>query len=68
MYYSSGYKHLDRMFEIKRQLSKIPFYRFLARKKLKDEYLALEIYGFNLGMQTAFKELEEIGMVRRINK
>lgn len=56
------------MFEIKRQLSKIPFYRFLARKKLKDEYLALEIYGFNLGMQTAFKELEEIGMVRRINK
>lgn len=66
--YSNEFPHLNRMMEIKQELSLMNIFKVFNIKywQLKREYRDLEIFGFNLGWNIALKELEKAGFIKEL--
>lgn len=51
---------------LRRELNKTPWYHFMERIYIKEELRQLEITAFQIGINIALNDLEEMGILTRV--
>lgn len=61
------FPHMKRIFELEEKIKNLKWYQFGLKSTYRSELEELRIFGWNLGMEIALRDLEKWGMIRKVS-